>query len=245
MKVLSAIAVSALLLQHPSPPPNPAARGVHPAVRPGATIHLPDTSTGSAFSDLLALGLHNHLPIGIVVGDGPDLNICRTPLRFTQGTMTVAELIGAIEVAVPGYQAEIQNGVLDLTPNEPSDNTARFLAMRLTHFEIAPQAHQEMGYMLWGAVYGLLAPSAGRNLSHLRSMSAETVPGIDVSNASVKSILNKIVDEGNGGVWVLRTSPLKTLSADTGNPIEVHGYVGEETLFADPQMIPCVEPSTQ
>ncbi|HVC47521.1 MAG TPA: hypothetical protein VND90_09775 [Terracidiphilus sp.] len=244
MKVLSALAISAVLLQHSIPPPNPAAQGVHRAVRLNTTVHVLETSAGSAFSDLVAVGLQNHLPIGIVVGEGPDSDICRVPLNFTQETMTVADLIAVIEAGMPGYRAEIQNGVLDIAPKQLPDNTARFLEMRLARFQAAPQTQTVMGFTLWGSIDGILAPRAGRDLNILLSMSAETVPGMDVSNASVKSILNKIVDEGNGGVWVLRTSQLKTLSAETRMPYDIDGYVGEDLDLANRQILPCAEPET-
>lgn len=231
MKVFSAIAISALLLQQSTARPNPSAQGVHRAISLYSTVQISKASAGSAFSDLVAVGLQNHLPIGIVIGEGQDQDICRVRLNFTQETMTVADLIALIDAGLPGYQAELKNGVLDLTPNQLSDNTARFLGMRLARFHAPPQPQLDMGYALWGYIYGILAPEAGRNLSHLGSMSAETEPGIDVSNASVESILNRIVDKGNGGLWFLRTSQLRTLSAETRMSYDIRGYVGEGSVL--------------
>jgi hypothetical protein len=55
---------------------------------------------------------------------------------------------------------------------------------------------------------------------------------MDVRDETVKSILNMIVDKGGGGVWVLHTSQLKILSAETPMPYEIEGYNGDNGSIA-------------
>jgi hypothetical protein len=232
MKMFLAFVISSALVQQADFTPLPVSQVSHRPVVLGTTVHVSDTSSGSAFSDLVAVGLENHIPLGITLMDTPNSDICRVPLNLKQGTMTVAELIHAIEEVAPGYQVQLQKGVLDVTPGQLPDSTTRFLEMKLAHFQSAPETHQDIGYDLWRPIFGILAPGAGTNSSHLTSLSAERVPAMDVRDETVESILNLIVDSGGGGVWVLRTSQLKTLSAETPMPYEIHGYTGDHGSIA-------------
>jgi len=232
MKMFLAFVISGALVQQADFTPLPVPQVSHRPVMLDTTVHVPDTSSGSAFRELVAVGLENHIPLGITLLDTQNSDICRVPLNLNHGTMTVAELIAAIKATLPGYRVELQQGVLDVTPTQLPDGAARFMETRLAPFQSAAETHQDIGYDLWRPIYGILAPGAGTNSSHLISLSAERVPAMDVRDETVKSILNMIVDKGGGGVWVLHTSQLKTMSAETPMPYEIQGYTGDHGSIA-------------
>jgi hypothetical protein len=158
------------------------------------------------------------------------------PLKLSEGDITIAGLITAIDSNLPDYQANLQDGVLDIIPKSPSANTAILLDMRLREFRSSPEPHSIVGSNLWMFIRALIAPTEGTVGGGLTSTTVERVPGMDVTNRTVKAILNLIVDKGSGGVWILRSSMIKNLSTTTPRPYEIYGYVGEEQLV---QSISC------
>jgi hypothetical protein len=201
-----------------------------PLLTEDTVIHIPEASAHPALHDLLGIAFDNHIPMSIIVGEAdahPDTDICQYSLVLMRGDMTIAELIRAIEAAGP-YRAKIQNGVLEVSPVTPSADTAHFLNMRLAHFKSGAGDHQSLGIHLWQWVRVTLSPGVSTDFSHLGSLSAETVKGINATDVNVKTILDTVVGEGNGGVWVLNASRTKALSADSPMPFEVYGFMGKE-----------------
>jgi hypothetical protein len=202
----------------------------HAPVTLTSVLHLHEVSTEPAFSNLLTIGVDNHIPIGLVLAAEPNTSICKMPLALREGDTTVAELITAINSTLTGYQAELQDGVLDIIPVSPSTDTAILLDMRLSEFRSSPEPHSIMGTNLWMFIRAVIAPAEGSMGGGLSSTTVERVPGMNVTNQTVKSALNLIVDKGSGGVWILRSSTIKTLSSATPRPYDIYGYVGEEQL---------------
>lgn len=202
--------------------------GSHPLITTDTVIRIPETSAHSALHDLLAVAYDNHIPMGITLGDGPDEDICRATLDVQAGTMKIGELMAAIAAAAPRYGTNIQNGVLEVAPTAPSDAAVRFMNIRLNHFQSGSGDHRSLGLPLWRAIRGILAPGEGSNFVYPVSLSAETVQGVDVTNETVESIMDMIVDKGNGGVWILNSSQVKILSPEAPIPYEIYGYVGED-----------------
>jgi hypothetical protein len=227
MKTLLAVLISSALFPQSGGQPFPLAHGTHPPIMLETTIRVPEVATRSALSDLVTIGLENHIPIGIIVEDSPDTYICSTPLNLRHGTMTIAELIAVVDSTVPRYRADLQNGVLDVAPASLPDGVAQLLKLKLSNFRSTPEPHQFLGLDLWKSIRGVLAPGLGLNIVRGVSLSAETVTGMDVTNENVKSVLNMIVDKGNGGVWILDASKIKELSPETPMPYEIYGYLGD------------------
>jgi hypothetical protein len=233
MKTFLAVLVSAALLQQSNLQYNPVATTTHPVVTPTTEIRIPETSVHCSFNALVTIGMENHIPMGIIVGDTPNTEICGTSLNLKQKTMTMAELIAAIKAALPHYHVDLQNGVLEISPAKLSKGTAQLLNMQLVHFHSAPEPHTEQGHTLWWAIYGVIAPGAGYAASYLGSLSTETVPGIDASNQNVKTILDMIVDKGNGGVWILYSSKIKRLSPEIETPFDIYGYASDNSVLLE------------
>ena len=93
MKTFLAVLISAALLQQSSSSYNPVATTTHPVITPATEIRIPENFVHCSFNTLVAIGLENHIPMGIVVGDTPDTEICGIPLNLKQKTMTIAELL--------------------------------------------------------------------------------------------------------------------------------------------------------
>lgn len=203
---------------------------VHGPVTLDTKVRVPGASSGYALDEIVTVGSRNHIPLGIILMDTPNSDYCQARLKLDRGTMTVAGLIAAVRAAVPGYRAELEDGVLDVIPVNLPKVTSRFLRIKLAHFHSAPGTHQDLGYDLWSVIRGILAPGASTDSSHFFSLSAERVPGMDVRDQTVKSTLNLIVGQGGGGVWILRTSRLKALSAKTPMPFQIYGYTGDRRI---------------
>jgi hypothetical protein len=210
----------------------------HAPVTLTSVLHLHKASTGPAFRDLLTIGVDNHIPIGLVLATAPKTSICNVSLELREGDITVAELITAIDSKLPDYRADLQNGVLNIIPTSLSTDTATLLDMRLSEFRSSPEPHSIIGSNLWMFIRAVIAPAEGTVGGGLSSTMVERVPGIDVTNQDVRSILNLIVDKGSGGAWILHSAMIKNLSSSTPRPYEIYGYIGEEQFV---QSVRCSE----
>ncbi len=228
---LAVLALSVLFQQSGALPFSPDHSG-HRLVNLDTVIRVQEGSAGSAFTELAAIGFDNHIPIGIVLGGAKGSDICGTTLDLKPGEMTVAELIATIRARMPGYQADLKRGVLDISPTPLPDHAAAFLGLSIGHFHSDPEPLSLLGRNLWPHIRGVIAPGEGTDMSGLFSLSAERVEGMDVANETVESILNRIVDKGNAGMWILKASKLKALSSETAMPYEIYGYVGEDRSLA-------------
>ena len=231
MKMFLVVLMSGVLFQQSAPTYFHIAHGRHASVLLSTVIRVPVTSR-SALSDLVAIGFENHIPTGITVAHTPDRDTCGTPLNLKPGTMTVADLISEIGATMPGYRADLQNGVLEVAPTPLSEGTSQFLSMKLPKFQSPPAPHQLLGLTLWGFIQNVLSPGRGTNVVHPLSLSAETVTGMNIKDGTVKSVLDMIVDKGNGGGWILKSSQIETLSAESPMPFEIYGYVGDSQSLA-------------
>jgi hypothetical protein len=203
-----------------------------------SVLKVQKASNGPAFRDLLAIGVDNHIPIGIVLGATPEAGMCEVSLGLSEGSIKVADLITAVQSKLPSYRADLQNGVLNIIPASPSTDTKSLLDMKLSEFRSSPEPHSILGTNLWMFIRAVIAPKEGTAGGGLSPTTVERVPGIDVTNQTVRSILNLIIDKGSGGVWILRSSMIKNLSPTTARPYEIYGYVGEEQFV---QSIACSE----
>jgi hypothetical protein len=79
MKTVLAVVVLGALLQQWDPGSFLLAQNTRGPVMLGTAIHVPEATAGSAFSDLLAVGLENRIPIGLVVGMLPTLACVESP----------------------------------------------------------------------------------------------------------------------------------------------------------------------
>jgi len=226
MKILVAVLTAGFLAQQPVRRAFQVTYDKHPPIALNTALQLEGASTEPAFRELLTIGVDNHMPIGIVLGAEPSL--CYVPLEDSPGKITVAELIATINAKVPGYRAELQDGVLDIAPVDLPSEVARLLDMRLAEFHSGDDLHTLMGSTLWTFIRAAIAPDEGTAGGGQSSTMVEKVPGMSVTDQTVRSILNSIVDKGSGGAWILHTSKVTDLDSTRQRPYEIYGYVGEE-----------------
>lgn len=226
MKTL-AIVLLAALIQQPGLDPRQVTHQKHPRVQPETILAVQPAESQSAFQQLLKIGVANHMPIGMVIGVEP--SICRAPLALNSDQQTVKELIANINTNLPGYHASLQDGVLEVLPTALPDEVSTLLNMRLQSVGIPANSIDMMGSELWMHIRLMLAPDQGATFGGMSSSLLEIAPGFQVTNQTVNSILNRVVDAANGGVWILQTSMVKKdLPSTTQQPYEIYGYVGEE-----------------
>ena len=226
MKILVIAALVAALGQQPQTRGYHVTYEKHSPARLDSIVTIQPTELQSAFQQLLKIGVENHLPLGIIVGAEP--SICGTPLPFRSGQQTLKELIVDINAILPGYHAALSDGVLDIAPIVLPEGAAKLLNTRLSTFSTGDNPHKLMGSDLWMDIRLILAPDEGVVGGGLSSTMVEKVPGFQVKDKIVNSILNMIADEGSGGVWVLHTSSVKDLLSTRQQPYEIYGYVGQE-----------------
>jgi hypothetical protein len=207
-----------------------------PSLSMETIIQVVDSSPHKVLQSVLSTAQQNRIPIGIVEGDSLADALCEKSLTLTPGKMTVSDFVAALQSSTLGYTGQIKNGVLEIRPQGSPNNVSAFLDLPISRFQSPSSPHIIFGSSLWMAIRGVIAPGEGTATDMLFSLDAETVPGLDIANKSVDFILDAIVKQGSGGVWVLHTAKLKVLSDMTPMPYEIHGYVGEGNLQS---MIKC------
>lgn len=201
-----------------------------PSLSMDTIIRVGDSLSGKAFQNVLTLAQQNRIPLGIVVQDSPPEALCENSLTLEPGTMTISDLIAAVQSSAPGYVVQITNGVLEIHPKMSPTNVSAFLDLKISRFQSPPRPLVLLGSSLWMGIRGVIAPGESTATDMLFSLSAETVPGLNITNQSINTILDTIARKGSGGVWVLHAAKLKVLSDKTPMPYEIHGYVGEGNL---------------
>jgi hypothetical protein len=204
-------------------------RRTHPEIGLNTLVRLPDAAGSSALASLVAIGFDNHIPMGIALLHGAETDACRIPLHFQRREMTMEDLINALEAQMAGYRARVENGVLNVIPQALPDGADQLLEIRIEEFRSAPGVREIQASDLWRSIMAVVAPSEGVNINQMVPLSLDdTVKGIAVAHESVRSILNTLVREGSGGIWVLDASRVRELTAETPMPYEVHGYLSNE-----------------
>jgi hypothetical protein len=127
---------------------------------------------GNAFRSLMETGLSNHIPMGVVIGK--DQSICKDVLGTELKTGTVAELIDEIEHDIPGYRAELRQGVLNVEPYTLTASGQRFLTYRLRKFHSGPESMVMMSFNLWMWYRAEIVPEEGQAFAGAISSTADT-----------------------------------------------------------------------
>jgi hypothetical protein len=225
--------IAALLGQQLGPNGLQITQATHPAVSFPMNIHVGGITKPTAFNSLVTIGTANHLPMGIVVGQSPDSALCKGTLQFDVSDVSLDALIRRISIGIPGYAAELDNGVLIIKPLSMPATAVKLLQLQISEFRSSPEPLSILGSHLWIYVRGLIAPEEGTTAGGLSSTSVERVSGIQVKDQTVQGILDLIVDKGSGGVWIFDSAMLKELNGRTPMPYLVFGYVGEEHFLED------------
>ncbi len=177
------------------------------------------------FESLLAVGRLNRLPLGIVVeGD----SLCRAlPADDRRDVSNVFELENEVERLSPDYIVEIRDGVLMVRPKGMSPAAQGLLDLTIPRFATRPSTVQEIGISLWMHMRAVLIPQEGSAFEGGMQRNAELLPPFEMNQSDVRSILNRVVKGGGGGLWVLQKIPSDWLTHPKSDPVDLFSYSGD------------------
>lgn len=190
----------------------------------------PDSTLGglptqeSALEALIDLGWQNKAPLAIVIqGD----SLCTHTFQGEMEKITVAKIIKRINEEIPGYTAELQHGVLVVRPKISTPSTEQALHLKIRNFSSAPTSIANLGIGLWMYIRAVLVPGQTSAFTGGLQNHAENIPSITVPVGTVESILNKLVSEGGGGIWVMHGVTSKWIHDPKTIPFEILSYSGQ------------------
>jgi hypothetical protein len=176
----------------------------------------------SALDTLVDLGYRDKIPMGIVIeGDA----LCTHQLSASSSSSSIGELISNISGQIPGYMGELNDGVLFIHPISSEPGTATALDFMIPRFSTPDSSSaQELGINLWMGIRALLVPAEGSAFAGGGIYRKELIPPIDISNASVRMILDLIVAKGQHGLWTMHTVPATWQKTPNTNPFWFYMY---------------------
>ncbi len=180
-----------------------------------------------AYSLLAQIGLQNHLPIGIALSASPEL--CSKPfaLSSSQG-MNMARFIEQFNRQFAGYRMSLSDGVLQIEARPLPSEEAKFLELRLPEFRANSGFMSQQATSLWMQIRAQIAPTEGTAFLGGRSIGSEVLPAIRADNVTVREALDRIIQQGHGGIWVVHEEKFDPHMPD---PVELYGYIGEEVVI--------------
>jgi hypothetical protein len=196
-------------------------------VRPDTKVDYWSPSQ-TALSYLVDIGIHNELPLGIVIeGD----SLCTHQLVSTGLESTVIDVVSKIDMQIPGYTGEIQDGVLLVHPKVMQSGTLGALNLTIPQFSTSKSSPDRMGVSLWMYIRAILVPTEGSGFVGGTRRATESVPSFQVSNATVRTILNIVATKGQGGLWALHEVPSDWLKRPNTIPYEIYEYSDDRRYF--------------
>jgi hypothetical protein len=177
----------------------------------------------SALKALIELGWQNKAPLGIVIqGD----SLCTHMFQGEMENITVAKIIQTINDEIPGYTAELQHGVLIVHSKLMAPSTDQTLSLKIRNFSSAPTSIANLGVGLWMYIRAVLVPGQTSAFTGGLQNDAENLPSITVPVGTVESILNKLVSERSGGIWVMHGVTSEWVHDPKTIPFEILSYSG-------------------
>jgi hypothetical protein len=183
-------------------------------------IQIDAQTTGSFFSEL---ALSSNIPIGLEIA-AKESNLVSYRIAFKKGTL--AELLNQFVIQHDQYAWEIRNGVINISPKDHYRDALfhNLLETRIGRFTVRENTScwtlaeslastPEMKKVLQanGTSYrppdfnGFYIPQAGRHFK------------LDVSNVTLKSILNKVVEQSpTAKFWVIARNYDRSLNISFG-----------------------------
>jgi hypothetical protein len=186
----------------------------------------PSPSKGTALEQIVEIARHNHIPLGVVVDGG---EICQRDLKVKMlSNMTLDSLVQQVNGQLNEYRLTIDGGTLALRPIALRSNINKLLNLKLTDFRTDNGTMQALGINLWIWIRAVFDPKSGSVVSIISNPDSPIISGFHIPGpATVEYILNQIVKQDPGGVWILSglTAGWETSKRD---PITVTDYSEEE-----------------
>lgn len=179
---------------------------------------------------VLGIAKDNHIPLGVVVNDD---RLCEETLALDGvTTLRLDALIQVINNRLSGYHLELEDGVVVLEPDHPLDNIDQLLKTNIPYFRPEPSAMSELGLYLWVYVRAAIRPSEGSILDIISNPDNVVIQGFRVDRpASVREILNLIVQQSAGGIWVLAGLSKEWKTNLTSNPVIIASYADDKQVL--------------
>ncbi len=157
------------------------------------------------------------IPMGIAWVDTP---AARAELPFAWKDATVREIIEAIAKTQPGYQVQVTNGVVHVSPPGLIPGRENFLKLKIEAFEVRNDYVEVASWKL----HTLVTPIRG---SYQISIGATGDSKVDVElkNSTVEEALDALVVASNRKIWIM------TFSDDTG--LTARGFRRTRSLWTD------------
>lgn len=223
-----------------------AAQRSRKSARPEATLDS-TVSVGkrpgsdSVLQQLVQIGDRNHLPLGIGIGFDKNSSICRNDWGIPEGAITLGQLTSVLNRELPGFHVELQNGVLNVIPLSVSPGMTEMLDLKLPEFRSNPETQSMLAISLWLFVRAVIAPQEGTGYVGASSTSEQLVGGMSLKDTTVRQVLNQIVAQADGALWIFRDPNVGRVSPDLQRPYDI--YVYTETVFSFNSQKYCSRPS--
>ncbi len=153
---------------------------------------------------ILRFGMEAKVPLGLILAND---QLCKRRVEITVQKESVATVMGMLTKQLDGYRWIFKDGVLLVEPEPIPQGAVGLLSTVIPHYSTPKTTLAGLGLFLIMDTRGVLRPEMGTAGSLLSSPDAQKVGPLELLNATVEQILNRITMEGTGGEWVLFPTP--------------------------------------
>lgn len=158
----------------------------------------------SVLQTILKLGMETKTPLGMVVEDD---RLCQQTVNVSASEKPATAVLGEILKNIAGFGWKVYDGVVVIEPESPSKSIVWLLNSRIPRYAEPPSTISQLTISLEMHVRALLRPQGGSISDTLSSDGAPKSAPIEMRNATVKELLNRIVTQAGGGEWVVPQLP--------------------------------------
>ncbi len=198
----------------------------------GSSVVSLSGASGPAIESIEEIAKQNRLPLGLVLGDQ---TLCKRSLdlRKVGQTARLDVLLQEIHRQVPSYDARIEKGTLVIMPHEPGAGAADLLDLSIPYFRPVPATMEGTGQILWTYVRARIKPREGSLTDIMSNPDSPIISGLHVdSPTSVLDILDLVVQQNQGGAWVVGSIPDDWRERVASNPISITSYSSSTSRLA-------------
>lgn len=164
-----------------------------------------NSEAGSIPTQLIEVAQRFNIPMGI---EWPDDSQKRAASPVHVQDTTVRNLLSQILSGQPGYQFQLDDGVVHVFAVSLVDDPRNFLNIRLREFSLKKANMAAAGYYLWGAIIANLHPQRGYGggwggVSMYKDFDVEKIT-FSYRDLTVRQALSKIVEAEGNALWVVR-----------------------------------------